>query len=261
MGRLHRPGRAELLLWLCSAAVLCAAAGWPAMLERSYTGSGPEATAGPEPKLITARALVIREERVLELPEAAVPLAGPGEKLAAYSAYAVVAEDPAALALGLEAQRLAGAEDRRLALAEARASGSFELMAAALSGSAPEPDLGSAQPLFAGVSGLCASGADGLERLGPGEALAMDERTLRGLLGSKTEQQPGMRLITGLRWYCAALTAARLEPGTAVKLSLDGETFRARVESSGEGVLLLSGTEGMDRLAGLRQITAQIEVP
>lgn len=260
MGRLHRPGRTELVLWLCSAVVLCTAASWPGTLERVYSGSGL-ATAEPEPEHIRARALVIRQELELELPEQGVVLAEPGEKLAAYSAWAVTSAEPERLALSLEAGRLASEPDRQLALAQARASGSFELMEAALSGYAPPADLSGAEPVFAGVSGLCCAGTDGLEHLGAAEALAMDAAQLRSLLETPAEPEPGLRLVTCLRWYCAVLSGAGLEPGTDVELSLDGETFTARVERSGEGLLLLSGTEGMDRIADIRKAQAEIEVP
>lgn len=118
-----------------------------------------------------------------------------------------------------------------------------------------------AEPLFAGEAGLLCDGADGLEQLGAEEALAMDAGTLRDLLGSDGEETPDLRLITGLRWYCAALTSLSLETGETVTLRLDGEEFTARVERSGEGVLLLSGTEGMDRMADIRKAQAEIEVP
>lgn len=261
MDRLHRPKKAELLLWLCSAAILCTAASWPGTLDRSYKGEGPGVTAEPEPVVVTAKALVIRDERVLELPEYAVLIVEPGKRLAAYSAFAVVTDDARSLSLSLEARRVASQEDRAPGLSEARQSGSFALMEAALTGYAPEPDLSQAEPLFAGEAGLLCDGADGLERLGAGDALAMDAGTLRDLLGSDGEETPDLRLITGLRWYCAALTSLSLETGETVTLRLDGEEFTARVERSGEGVLLLSGTEGMDRMADIRKAQAEIEVP
>ena len=140
MDRLHRPKKAELLLWLCSAAILCTAASWPGTLDRSYKGEGPGVTAEPEPVVVTAKALVIRDERVLELPEGAVLIVEPGKRLAAYSAFAVVTVDARSLSLSLEARRVASLEDRALGLSEARQSGSFALMEAALTGYAPEPE-------------------------------------------------------------------------------------------------------------------------
>ena len=263
MGRLHRPGRAELALWLCTAALLCTAASWPGTLVRSYKGSGAGAGAPAEPpRTVRAQALVIREERVLELPEGTVLLAEPGKRLAAGTAYAAAAPDAAALEGQLKAWRLAGMEDRPAALAEARCSGSFALMSAALSGSAPEPDMTGAQPIFAGEAGLLCEGVDGLEGLGPDAASGLDGAGLRGLLAQADAQAgPGLRLVTGLRWYCALLTDEPAEPGSRLSLRLDGEEFAARVESSGEGVLLLSCTEGMAELAGIRRAQAEIELP
>lgn len=261
MGRLHRPGKAELLLWLCSAAILCTAASWPGTLDRSYSGGRADAAAEPEPLSIEAEAFVIRDERSLELPEGAVPLVEPGKRLAAYSAYAVVAENPEELGLSLEARRLAQLGDRALALSEARQTGSFRLMSAALTGEAEAPDLSGAEPLFAGNAGLCCEGVDGFEYLGTDSALQMDEAELRRLLAAQAQEQPGLRLVTGLRWYCALLTGASVEAGKTVELRLGDEEFEARVERSGEGVLLLSGTGGMDRMADIRRTTAVIEVP
>ena len=263
MARLHRPGRAELVLWLCTAALLCTAASWPGTLVRSYKGAGGGADAPAEPsRTVRAQALVIREERALELPEGAVLLAEPGKRLPAYTAYAAVPQDAAALEGQLRARRLAGMEDRPAALAEARCSGSFALMSAALSGSAPEPDMTGAEPVFAGEAGLLCEGVDGLEGLGPDAASGLDGAGLRGLLAQADAQAgPGLRLVTGLRWYCALLTDETAEPGSTLRLRLDGEEFTARVESSGEGVLLLSGTEGMAEMAGIRRAQAEIELP
>lgn len=261
MRRLHKPGRAEILLWLCSAALLCTAAAWPGALNRSFDGGGAGEEAAPSPRVIAGRALVIRDELVLSLPEGAVTLAGDGKRLPAYAAYAALSSDTGDLLRSLEAARLAGEDDLQLRLAEARQSGDALLMEAALTGEAPEPELGGAEPLFAGVSGLYADTVDGLEELGAGEALALDAKSLSALLAEDAQPQPGARLVTGWRWYCAVLTGEELEPGTEVLLRLGEEQFTARVERSGEGVLLLSGTDGMDRLLGLRQVRAEIEVP
>ena len=90
----------------------------------------------------------------------------------------------------------------------------------------------------------------------------LDGAGLRRLLAQADAQAgPGLGLVTGLRWYCALLTDEPAEPGSRLSLRLDGEEFAARVESSGEGVLLLSGTEGMAELAGIRRAQAEIELP
>lgn len=67
--------------------------------------------------------------------------------------YAALSSDTGDLLRSLEAARLAGEDDLQLRLAEARQSGDALLMEAALTGEAPEPELGGAEPLFAGVSG------------------------------------------------------------------------------------------------------------
>ena len=110
-------------------------------------------------------------------------------------------------------------------------------------------------------TGIMSTAQAGALAAGAGEALALDAESLSALLAEDAQPQPGARLVTCWRWYCAVLTGEELEPGTEVLLRLGEEQFTARVERSGEGVLLLSGTDGMDRLLGLRQVRAEIEVP
>ncbi|MDR0839746.1 MAG: hypothetical protein LBN99_08940 [Oscillospiraceae bacterium] len=123
----------------------------------------------------------------------------------------------------------------------------------------------------AGESGVFAFSEDGFEGVSPAALTELTPADLDALFAFPGNPVGAGKLVTGIKWYLALVTdgatAARLmgKSGVTVRLtSLANAEFRMKLEDvgrddgSGERVVLLSCSSGMDVIIAARAVTAEI---